>query len=676
MMQKKFGVPVARYLYSRSLDYLKKYNPHSARVIPESSVAPIFLLHTGASLNGGGIDQIKSWLPLFERIGIEYLVVTRMMEVYEKMRCQYAHVPVSLVTNSVDADTLLQRFSSLAAFFYVSNTANNNQFLRYPEFRHIFLGHGDSDKSASVNRLFKVYDEIYVAGQAHIDRFSSADFDTSGILFKIIGRPDAVDLLRYAEEQPRAVNRIVYLPTWEGYHVDQEYSSLPIAQRVLEEANRISKLPIIAKLHPMTGSMQPQLHDIDRQLCDTLAFGEGGVHFVDRHSKLTDALAPGGIYVCDISAAVSECLAVDQPIFVYIPKNRSIRIASGKMSYADYTYVYSSTEEFANKLKQVLGGDDYLAPARKLAREYFISPQATIGKAFENELRSVAARNWQAATTASTTVESAINDWPLPGTCAACGSEALSNQTITCEVQATKGKTCKFVICDSCGFVSNPHNLHNYLESGFGPTSIPQIGTRAGDGVQPRREYRIAEMAIDILSRRSPGLSPKVLVFGPGLSRDHALIAARLPVARVAVTDMDNFQAASDFVPLDESRQKFDIVVASEVIEHFTDLEKDFTNLLSKVKDDGLVVAGTNICDGWPLHRLVYPFITGHTSYYTGRSLQAVARRFGMTVDFRVPAIAFASAGPRKRYVFFYRDPLIGECISQYFADHHLAPSE
>ena len=34
-----------------------------------------------------------------------------------------------------------------------------------------------------------IYDEIYVSGDAHIDRFNLADFDTAGLKFKIIGRP-------------------------------------------------------------------------------------------------------------------------------------------------------------------------------------------------------------------------------------------------------------------------------------------------------------------------------------------------------------------------------------------------------------------------------------------------------------------------------------------------------
>lgn len=672
-MLHKFGVPVARYLHRTSLSFLQKYNPYSTHVVPETSVNPVFMLHTGAMLSAGGADQIKPWLPLFDQLGMEYLVVTRAVDVYDYMLREYSHVAVSLVSSSVDADKLVDRFPSLSGFFYVANTANNNQFLRYPGVRHVFLGHGDSDKSASVNRLFKCYDEVYVAGQAHIDRFKKADFGMADVAFKIVGRPDTRALLSQCAQRGGSIARILYLPTWEGYHQDQAYSSLPIAESILRAAHAIGQMPMVAKLHPMTGLMRSDYRQAEQRIVNALGLSREQLSFASQHSKLTDCLVPDAIFVCDISAAVSDCLTFDRPIFVYVPKDPKLAVVSGTYSYADYAYTFTDEREFSEKLSAVVAGDDWLAGVRRAARDYFISPEATLGEAFKQQLRAVAARQWQVQEGAQ---QSAVDTWPAPGLCAACGSNDVAQQTIASEIAAAKGKVCDFLICGACGFVSNPKNTHDYVYSGFGATSDPQMGTRAGDGIQPRREYRMAEMAVDILSRRSIGQRPDVLIFGPGLSRDHALIAQSLEVASVALTDMGNFQSATNFVPLEATDSTFDIVVASEVIEHFTDLKTDFTNLLSKVKTDGLVVASTNVNDGWPLRRLIYPFITGHTAYYSGRALQAVARRFGMIVDFRVPAIAFGSAGPRKRYIFFYHDPRLAESISAYFADHHVAPSE
>jgi len=260
--------------------------------------------------------------------------------------------------------------------------------------------------------------------------------------------------------------------------------------------------------------------------------------------------------------------------------------------------------------------------------------------------------------------------------CSACGALELVRRTVTARSPSLKGKTCEFIICPSCSFISNPGNVHDYSALGFDDASSPDSSPRTGDGQMPKREYHMAQMGADILARHSPGQDCEVVVFGAGLSKDHALIADDGLFSRVAVCDMENFQAVADFVPHTSRDVQFDAVIACEVIEHFTDLDADFDRLFGKMKDTGLVIASTNICDGAPLHTLLYPFALGHTAYHSGRSLLAVCERFGMQVDFRTPAISFNGAGPRKRYVLFYKDPRIGECISQYFADHHVAPSE
>jgi len=387
-MLHKIGIPLARYLFDASLRYLKTHNPHTTRTLPVTARAPVLVLHSGASLEAGGLEHVKPWLPHLQVSGIEYLLVARTMDTYEAMLAAYPDAPVSLVKGSTDTDTLFRRFPSIRSILYVANTASNNQFLRYPDLAHVFLGHGDSDKSASMNRLFKVYDEVFVSGQAHIDRFRHADFDTTGMKFRIVGRPQVADLLADGD---RAIDpaRILYLPTWEGYHEDQAYSSLPFAAELLSVACA-SGLQVQAKLHPATGAFNKRYLDAERDIAAAMPEGAAAVTFVPRTTRLADALAADAIFVCDVSAAVSECLALDRPIFVHVPATGNVRILSGRMTYADYAYTFSSVAEFAAKLQRVLAGDDHLAAARHAAREYFISPRATGERVFQQALRSLA----------------------------------------------------------------------------------------------------------------------------------------------------------------------------------------------------------------------------------------------------------------------------------------------
>ena len=107
-------------------------------------------------------------------------------------------------------------------------------------------------------------------------------------------------------------------------------------------------------------------------------------------------------------------------------------------------------------------------------------------------------------------------------------------------------------------------------------------------------------------------------------------------------------------------------IFAHEIIECFTGFHEDILSVLRKVCFAGLVDTNTDTRYGSPLDRAPCPFLLN----------QETGSRFRMRVDFRTSAITMSmrSGGPRKRY--FYRDPALGDCISQYFADHHLALSE
>jgi hypothetical protein len=232
------------------------------------------------------------------------------------------------------------------------------------------------------------------------------------------------------------------------------------------------------------------------------------------------------------------------------------------------------------------------------------------------------------------------------------------------------------MICDSCGLVLAPGNAHeltseqDFLEAEGG------ILTRVGTDERRGREYHMATMAHDLLCRA--GMSPRrALIYGAGLSKDHAWLRRTWPDVRTYVCDLANLQGAADFVSPD-SREVFDVVIASEVVEHFTEVERQFPQMLSKMSEDGLLVFSTNVSDKTPLSGLIYPFIPGHTAYYSGRALILLAQAHDarMCVDFRVPRAALAHLGPRKRYVLMYRNHRIQAAIAEYFAENFTAPSE
>ena len=146
----------------------------------------------------------------------------------------------------------------------------------------------------------------------------------------------------------------------------------------------------------------------------------------------------------------------------------------------------------------------------------------------------------------------------------------------------------------------------------------------------------MAEMAIESLGKNDL----TVLVCGPGRSIDYRRIAAHDKVKKVAIADLMKFYDDAEWVDLNAPiKERFDIVICCEVIEHFTDPPSDFKKTLGYVNGDGMLVCSTNIYDGGNLEKQSYLFIRGHTSYYTPKALAHIADENGVYVDSGCPRL-------------------------------------
>lgn len=259
--------------------------------------------------------------------------------------------------------------------------------------------------------------------------------------------------------------------------------------------------------------------------------------------------------------------------------------------------------------------------------------------------------------------------------CVVCGSRAARVVAVTDATQAGRAlarpPTFRLRICRVCGHVGNPENTFDYR--GYDRiddlTEAARIGTRDRQG----REFHMAQMAIDILARDDLD----VLIYGAGRSFDNHHIAALAQVRAVAIADIMRLRDDAEFVDaLAPAPRPFDVVVASEVVEHFLDPRPDFARLLDFVADEGLLVCSTNLYDGGWLGKQSYVFVRGHTSYYTAESLARIARLNGALLDIRIPLVATGYGGPRKRYLLLTRSPAVIASIARYFAARQYAPSE
>lgn len=225
--------------------------------------------------------------------------------------------------------------------------------------------------------------------------------------------------------------------------------------------------------------------------------------------------------------------------------------------------------------------------------------------------------------------------------------------------------------CPACGYVQIKELPVDRYRGKTSVDELPSGGTRIGTEESAGREFMMAQMALDILGRDHV----EVMVYGIGRSLDNHHIAALPGVRNVAIGDIMKVRDDAEFHDANQpARKKFDVVIASEVIEHFRSPHEDFAKLFQFVARDGLLVCGTNVHAGGDLTRDRYPYWPDHTSYYTANALAEIARRNGYYLDFRTPRMA--ASGGRKRYVLFTRSPRVLQSIPFYFAARTFAPSE
>jgi len=195
-------------------------------------------------------------------------------------------------------------------------------------------------------------------------------------------------------------------------------------------------------------------------------------------------------------------------------------------------------------------------------------------------------------------------------------------------------------ICKTCQFLQNPGNSSKDLNP------VDYTAKRLGTSKNTGREYLFTKEAATIFEK----LMLNILVYGAGVSLDYTHIRQLDFVNSCWIADLENYSNDNLFIDVKTDKLKmpqFDIVIASEVIEHFEDPISHFSNLLNFVDNDGICVCGSNFVGGMPVSRLEYPYFKGHVCMWSESSIQRIAKIKGFK------AIIFLSSvgGSRKRII-------------------------
>ncbi|GAA1430838.1 hypothetical protein GCM10009616_16470 [Microlunatus lacustris] len=342
-----------------------------------TALAPQFAVYFSGTVGAG--YQVGMWAPYFARIGRPFVVVTRSADTLTELS-------QALTRNGVDAPVILRPtlgglqdvlVPSLTTAFYVNNAARNTHFIERRELTHVWLNHGDSEKPACYNPVHAIYDLIFTAGQAGIDRYARHGVHIPAEKFRVVGRPQ-VEAIQPARGPVSAVAQptVLYAPTWQGPYADTRLFSLPVAvpmvQHLLDAGARVVFRP-----HP-TNYRFPECVTMIKKVNRLLARHrrETGVEHVygsaaEKAMTVEDCFNVSDAMVSDVSAVVTDYLHSGKP-FAIVAVGRAPEQLVELVPAARSAYVL--LEDLSNLAEVVddLLGRDPLAAVRAETREYYL----------------------------------------------------------------------------------------------------------------------------------------------------------------------------------------------------------------------------------------------------------------------------------------------------------------
>ncbi|MET9440402.1 hypothetical protein [Streptomyces sp. NPDC006610] len=200
--------------------------------------------------------QVNMWLETMEQLESRPLVILRERVILQNLAP--STVPVICVPGGVHLMNM--DLSTVRVALYAANVGKNIHLLRVPTMKHVFIGHGDSDKLASVNPFSKVYDEVWTAGRAGRDRYAIADVGVRDDDIVEVGRPQLAPIQPWRGVPDDRMPTVLYAPTWEGWDDNPGNTSILLAGENIVRKLVAAEPPVrvLYKPHPFTGTRSPQ----------------------------------------------------------------------------------------------------------------------------------------------------------------------------------------------------------------------------------------------------------------------------------------------------------------------------------------------------------------------------------------------------------------------------------
>ncbi|MCH9739439.1 MAG: hypothetical protein K0U38_01170, partial [Epsilonproteobacteria bacterium] len=343
----------------------------------DSNISQTIMIHGGAGK--ASIGHLSFWIPVFELSEVDFVVLTREAQVYTALCEAFPTSTIVYARNPLDVEAVVTKLTCLKVVFYTSNVGKNIHLLRFNHIRHNYIGSKNSDYLSTVTKFYRAYDEIMVSGESQIDKFRAKNFSLRHLKFTKIGKPHLKDVLE-RKKNISAIDRALYLPSWEGTNDKNNLSSLNLLGQILYSFQTEFDISLDVKLHTKTARRDKSLAFISENILQD----NSKITLIEKKEEqeietTMDIASNVDMIICDIETLSMEFLALDIPLLVYIPigKNLSTYLEDRYFAY-DYTYTFSTVYELIEKIQLVLQGDDILQVKRKEAIEYWLGKEATV----------------------------------------------------------------------------------------------------------------------------------------------------------------------------------------------------------------------------------------------------------------------------------------------------------
>ncbi|MBQ1075084.1 CDP-glycerol glycerophosphotransferase family protein [Micromonospora sp. C31] len=330
------------------------------------------------------VYQANMWLAPVEATGRRAVVLMRQEEAFRALAD--TRVPVICVPAGTDFMNL--ELGSLRAALYVANVGANIHLLREPGVKHVFVGHGDSDKQASVNPYSKVYDEVWVAGPAGRERYALAGVGVLDRDIVEIGRPQLAGVHTFGSAATGRPFTVLYAPTWEGWLEEEVYhtSVVLMGERIVAGLLATPGVRVVYKPHPLTGSRSAKarsandrivrrIRDAGGQTDATSLTGDAHLVVTGRTPGLFDCFNQTDLLVSDISSVVSDFMQSQRPYVMANPAGLPEDEFRRRYPTARAAYLLGADcGELAKIVAVTRAGADPMTEARRELKTYLLGP--------------------------------------------------------------------------------------------------------------------------------------------------------------------------------------------------------------------------------------------------------------------------------------------------------------